>query len=207
MALEPLRLFGEPGFEFFQLEVQLYVSVELGFLVCPGAEAGHLASEALVLGQGGAAALGGGGVRCGRKTAGRCPLRTIPTRVGRTSSRAVRNSLAADHPHAGGENRVLYVVPSCPFGPSPRGWGEREYTGADFDLPRTIPTRVGRTAFSRFLMHLPPDHPHAGGENANNELGEVTSPGPSPRGWGERESSMMSRSGCRTIPTRVGRTR
>ena len=52
----------EPGFELFQLEVQLHTAVELGFLARTGAEAGHLAGEAFVLRQRGAAALGCGGI-------------------------------------------------------------------------------------------------------------------------------------------------
>jgi len=51
--------------------------------------------------------------------------RTIPTRVGRTSSASRRSGRRSDHPHAGGENAVRrgFVRSAC--GPSPRGWGEQ----------------------------------------------------------------------------------
>ncbi len=70
LCLEMCSGVREAGFELFQLEVQLHAAVELGFLARTGAEAGHLAGEAFVLSQGGAAALGGSGIRGGREAAG-----------------------------------------------------------------------------------------------------------------------------------------
>ena len=60
---------GEPGFKLFQLKVQLHTAVKLGFLARTGTEAGHLAGKAFVFGQGGAAALCGGGIRGWREAA------------------------------------------------------------------------------------------------------------------------------------------
>ena len=51
--------------------------------------------------------------------------RTIPTRVGRTSTTAADSKTTADHPHAGGENDRFDAIPFGHRGPSPRGWGER----------------------------------------------------------------------------------
>src|SRR5271166_2062833 len=135
----------------------------------------------------------------------RC-VRTIPTRVGRTSSHADFRSVSTDHPHACGENRVLPSgLPSRP-GPSPRVWGEQ---GASIRLavaPRTIPTRVGRTVNGRNQEPEPTDHPHACGENdqASQPIVHVT--GPSPRVWGELARMLIKWRPYRTIPTRVGRT-
>ena len=90
--------------------------------------------------------------------------RTIPTRVGRTSSSAssqslrsdhphargenigvsLRVSYVADHPHAGGENAMKPVTLPRKSGPSPRGWGEPSRYGDEGVHGRTIPTRVGR---------------------------------------------------------------
>ncbi len=72
--------------------------------------------------------------------------------------------------------------------------------------PRTIPTRVGRTAVHRAAGHRGPDHPHAGGENNRIAQGRFSLFGPSPRGWGELSSKRKCRLKLRTIPTRVGRT-
>ena len=52
-------------------------------------------------------------------------IRTIPTRVGRTRSGRTGASNTADHPHAGGENKMNYGTKVGDYGPSPRGWGER----------------------------------------------------------------------------------
>src|SRR5438445_91685 len=51
-------------------------------------------------------------------------LRTIPTRVGRTSPNSSPELLSSDHPHAGGENAQANAGSRQTRGPSPRGWGE-----------------------------------------------------------------------------------
>ena len=95
------------------------------------------------------------------------PIRTIPTRVGRTWPTA-RNSLASkDHPHAGGENYASMRWGDAPAGPSPRGWGELFARIRCQHGLRTIPTRVGRTSAELSLSAQQMDHPHAGGENAS----------------------------------------
>ncbi len=53
----------------------------------------------------------------------RC-LRTIPTRVGRTTRCTGIAAVKADHPHACGENWVGDSEGSRTNGPSPRVWGE-----------------------------------------------------------------------------------
>ena len=73
--------------------------------------------------------------------------RTIPTRVGRTSLREFQKELAADHPHAGGENSAMGSCPNTTCGPSPRGWGELARQAPTNTTVRTIPTRVGRTTY------------------------------------------------------------
>ncbi len=57
------------------------------------------------------------------------PDRTIPTRVGRTDVRDAEFVGFADHPHAGGENRMPFGRRFAWFGPSPRGWGEQKEAG------------------------------------------------------------------------------
>ena len=72
---------------------------------------------------------------------------------------------------------------------------------------RTIPTRVGRTRAFRTLNAIYPDHPHASGENLNNNGACDCKSGPSPREWGEPPVHEDQSTRQRTIPTRVGRTR
>ena len=50
-------------------------------------------------------------------------VRTIPTRVGRTKTVVLKELLIADHPHAGGEHKLIIGQHVPMFGPSPRGWG------------------------------------------------------------------------------------
>ena len=92
-------------------------------------------------------------------------LRTIPTRVGRTSRKPRNKPRSSDHPHARGENyrsrKVLIMV----SGPSPRAWGEHIEARVGPDIVRTIPTRVGRTRPRSGSSQNSADHPHARGEN------------------------------------------
>ena len=92
-----------------------------------------------------------------------------------------------DHPHAGGENKHTTSPGPTTRGPSPRGWGELPVLVAVAAVPRTIPTRVGRTAGAGPLERVPQDHPHAGGENHQQWNPHRGTSGPSPRGWGELE--------------------
>src|SRR5262249_12585043 len=133
--------------------------------------------------------------------------RTIPTRVGRTRDRAELHQWVADHPHARGENPVGLGIPAATTGPSPRAWGEPHRDHAEGAGDRTIPTRVGRTCTLPNRSGNSSDHPHARGENVVSGLRRWYRSGPSPRAWGERLVGVRAGSECRTIPTRVGRTR
>ena len=137
----------------------------------------------------------------------RVRLRTIPTRVGRTTFFPDTASQRADHPHAGGENHQPAVESFVQFGPSPRGWGEQFHLGLAVRDLRTIPTRVGRTSPPPHSACLASDHPHAGGENPVMPAQSTIAAGPSPRGWGEHPVMPAAEIEPRTIPTRVGRTR
>jgi hypothetical protein len=112
--------------------------------------------------------------------------RTIPTRVGRTSSRPLPEPLQ--------------------LGPSPREWGELILEYRPGHIPRTIPTRVGRTTLPAAGPVRVADHPHASGENFQQSKRVNRSIGPSPREWGELQKRTRNLRVLRTIPTRVGRT-
>jgi len=133
--------------------------------------------------------------------------RTIPTRVGSTSSRNSISTRIPDHPHAGGEHEIgVPTILGLP-GPSPRGWGARRRCLVVCDGPRTIPTRVGSTERRRCGQWLTTDHPHAGGEHVFFSCFSLARIGPSPRGWGALVPKQFVRESERTIPTRVGSTR
>ena len=132
--------------------------------------------------------------------------RTIPTRVGNTSSNSVYQAQTKDHPHAGGEYLAPSQVTTLYNGPSPRGWG---IPACPIVLPgcrRTIPTRVGNTPHSGHAPLRVPDHPHAGGEYKRDRDALDAQDGPSPRGWGIPTTVTPVFPMTRTIPTRVGNT-
>ena len=98
------------------------------------------------------------------------------------------------------------ALTSVHFGPSPRGWGA-QLTPPQTGLPvRTIPTRVGSTSAMSATRLASADHPHAGGEHANEAMTFNLSSGPSPRGWGAPPHLDFYHPPPRTIPTRVGST-
>ena len=133
--------------------------------------------------------------------------RTIPTWVGRTVPDGCGIPRRPDHPHVGGENAWIRVSRPPLIGPSPRGWGERSQPARSPDPLRTIPTWVGRTPSASPAPGGRSDHPHVGGENFAPRAHSRGRSGPSPRGWGEQAQGCYAKSGPRTIPTWVGRTR
>ncbi len=71
--------------------------------------------------------------------------RFIPTHVGNTWNRSLRNSQCPVHPHACGEHSfTLPLIPAC-NGSSPRMWGTQSGQGRDMHKDRFIPTHVGNT--------------------------------------------------------------
>ena len=142
--------------------------------------------------------------RCGQRDRGL--LRTIPTRVGRTTTMYSSTCIAPDHPHACGENHVGRRPGPAATGPSPRVWGEPALRNGDSRMRRTIPTRVGRTTNGANSQAVVSDHPHACGENFSSAICRACDFGPSPRVWGERLRAIDWHLSARTIPTRVGRT-
>src|ERR1035441_1209219 len=136
-----------------------------------------------------------------------CPRgRTIPTRVGNTTTFGVFGCLVADHPHAGGEYGGYGLTAVPEDGPSPRGWGIPLRLGSSDVWLRTIPTRVGNTVGMGSLLSQRTDHPHAGGEYPALAIPEFDDFGPSPRGWGILTLRTLRTQRIRTIPTRVGNT-
>ena len=133
-------------------------------------------------------------------------LRTIPTRVGRTTPPGSSTTVETDHPHTRGENAPNVPSSRRMYGPSPHAWGERHELRHIRICERTIPTRVGRTEGEWPSSRCYPDHPHTRGENPGRLYLRLRDTGPSPHAWGELISVRPLANRLRTIPTRVGRT-
>ena len=137
---------------------------------------------------------------------GRARNRTIPTRVGITSSFGSCPSRSPDHPHARGDYIVIRGRSPTAFGPSPRAWGLHRAARNHDPGARTIPTRVGITAGRYRQWALNSDHPHARGDYQVFKRVVLRLDGPSPRAWGLHAWRNHRGAGQRTIPTRVGIT-
>src|SRR5450755_3296043 len=91
-------------------------------------------------------------------------------------------------------------------GPPPRAWGRRFTHAAHARCCRSTPTRVGTTAFGWRTATLSPVHPHARGDDPQEELLLRRVIGPPPRAWGRRKVERVARANERSTPTRVGTT-
>ncbi len=135
-----------------------------------------------------------------------CASRSIPTRVGKSPRGFLRGAGRAVHPHAGGEIPEPQMSMNVPPGPSPRGWGNPDYSGAIPPTSRSIPTRVGKSCRHQAHPYPRTVHPHAGGEIVFQKEKFALAFGPSPRGWGNPECFLPASRTGRSIPTRVGKS-
>ena len=71
--------------------------------------------------------------------------RFTPTRVGKTSLTAPSAPTCTVHPHACGENQLLYAIWQESNGSPPRVWGKPSETSLPRRRSRFTPTRVGKT--------------------------------------------------------------
>ena len=132
--------------------------------------------------------------------------RNIPTRVGKTRTASRSPSRATEHPHACGENFGAAATRARKRGTSPRVWGKPNKSNSGLIADRNIPTRVGKTHFSRPSSYKTTEHPHACGENAMISAEHPFVTGTSPRVWGKLEDFYWPQFAGRNIPTRVGKT-
>ena len=148
----------------------------------------------------------------------------IPTRVGKATRRSPGCRPRRDHPHTGGESRVVVGEPdevggSSPHGwgktvlrvmdgragSSPHGWGKRGPGRRHAPGPGIIPTRVGKARRLRGRVDTAVDHPHTGGESVAKASSDAKMAGSSPHGWGKRERPVERLALPGIIPTRVGK--
>ena len=109
-----------------------------------------------------------------------------------------------DHPRVGGGTASALYRTMNLMGPSPRGRGNRAPVRGMRSPLRTIPAWAGEPFPSLTHRRRPPDHPRVGGGTSEGRIGGVASPGPSPRGRGNRRRATPR--GCRvgTIPAWAG---
>ena len=125
----------------------------------------------------------------GRPEIGREPAhnpRFTPTRVGKTGRSSRREHTAAVHPHACGEDVVLFGCHSRSPGSPPRVWGRRWPSRPHAASFRFTPTRVGKTA----IRVVSPSYHH----------------GSPPRVWGRPGPCDEPCAARWFTPTRVGKT-
>ena len=130
--------------------------------------------------------------------------RIIPTRVGTSSALQEWQSAQKDHPHACGDKQCLCIVKNQRQGSSPRVWGQDTVFSRHTNVIRIIPTRVGTRENYASVCPFPKDHPHACGDKFRYLSMGCTTPGSSPRVWGQAIPDGTYKAKCRIIPTRVG---
>src|SRR5208283_4052546 len=110
--------------------------------------------------------------------------RFIPTHVGNSAVRAIRDLQFAVHPHACGELSLFLSGIDSTTGSSPRMWGTPPAILLLFLMLRFIPTHVGNSGLVKSISTYPSVHPHACGELASGKNCFKSSGGSSPRMWG-----------------------
>ena len=108
----------------------------------------------------------------------------IPTRMGTSMQKLIRNSGVRDHPHAYGDKYSL-AFPGFPeLGSSPRVWGQAVRQAQSCHMNRIIPTRMGTR--------------HQWQYERRNKAGS------SPRVWGQVFTDCCNAVYKGIIPTRMG---
>ena len=137
---------------------------------------------------------------------GGCGFRAIPTGVGKSIEPPIIRHADAGHPHGCGE--IFYVEKPILFvsGPSPRVWGNLITPGSDCPSRRAIPTGVGKSESPLAQLRKLAGHPHGCGEIAKFFQRVSGFLGPSPRVWGNHQTSGSKGVFMRAIPTGVGKS-
>ena len=91
-------------------------------------------------------------------------------------------------------------------GTSPRAWGKQDRMLEARQVPRNIPTGVGKTHAVCAVVAACPEHPHGRGENSSRTASRGTIRGTSPRAWGKLDIAWSTFVDLWNIPTGVGKT-
>jgi len=91
--------------------------------------------------------------------------RFTPTRVGTIHFRNGYRANSPVHPHARGDNDVIFSPTMHESGSPPRAWGQSYSSLASVPFHRFTPTRVGTISVPSSFSHSVTVHPHARGDN------------------------------------------
>ncbi len=112
-------------------------------------------------------------------------IKIIPTRVGTSVRKLVCPCCGLNHPHACGDKAQQWETPPSVTGSSPRVWGQVGCRSSLTMVGRIIPTRVGTSTLTLFLLFRVKDHPHACGDKRTTFYEPIGIKGSSPRVWGQ----------------------
>jgi hypothetical protein len=109
------------------------------------------------------------------------------------------------HPRAGGETRRGISRPTRPWGPSPRGRGNRTTAHEVISTFGSIPARAGKPTTQPQTAAAAWVHPRAGGETICPVIDHWLDRGPSPRGRGNLPAGPLLTMAAGSIPARAGK--
>ncbi len=112
--------------------------------------------------------------------------RFTPTRVGKTASRSPTPPSASVHPHASGEDSLIFFLSRWRAGSPPREWGRPPRRAPPSPGRRFTPTRVGKTRCPGPSGSGSSVHPHASGEDVAVAVICALLVGSPPREWGRQ---------------------
>jgi len=124
--------------------------------------------------------------------------------VGTIASAEQGDGLAAVHPHARGDNRVVGVGAHSAFGSPPRPWGQLTRISDADARRRFTPTPVGTIVSRPSVPRHSTVHPHARGDNKRGSITKSVLIGSPPRPWGQLTLSKAPFTFTRFTPTPVG---
>ena len=130
--------------------------------------------------------------------------RFTPTLVGTMQASAHKSSWAAVHPHARGDNNLLFALDRQNLGSPPRSWGQFHMRREASRITRFTPTLVGTMFVVASVVIVSAVHPHARGDNARAGLALLGCVGSPPRPWGQYQPVSSMALALRFTPTPVG---
>ncbi len=133
-------------------------------------------------------------------------FRFTPTRVGKTCLATLPALPSSVHPHACGEDTLIFESGGAWSGSPPRVWGRLLALRTRMTPLRFTPTRVGKTIRPPSRCEQRSVHPHACGEDALGHFLTRARGGSPPRVWGRRQRPSFTLQPLRFTPTRVGKT-
>jgi len=137
-----------------------------------------------------------------------CLARTgnTPARAGTTGRWPPVPGCPPEHPRAGGDDSRSRRCSTASHGTPPRGRGRHGSGGSVEHEAGNTPARAGTTASSEISSPVRPEHPRAGGDDTNDEVGAVRAVGTPPRGRGRPAGTSLLCRANRNTPARAGTT-